>query len=172
MMQQKYGELFLVQCPHRKNCINGREHPDGRINRRRGHCNNFGRYYNHYLIQWYSFFSSLLIQGGEESTTTTAFNFDNTEHPKCTESAIINKTGAEESTTTTTVFNFDDMDQPKINVGSKTNSVPRFASAAIGARGPRPWRGFTHGPQTTAKRPKGRVRPDQDMMAMDWGGGT
>ena len=25
--------------------------------------------------------------------------------------------------------------------------------------------------QTTAKSPKGRVRPDQDTMAMDWGGG-
>ena len=25
-------------------------------------------------------------------------------------------------------------------------SVSRFASAATGARGPRPWRGFTHGP--------------------------
>ena len=25
--------------------------------------------------------------------------------------------------------------------------------------------------QTTAKCPKGRVRPDQDMMTMDWGGG-
>ena len=31
--------------------------------------------------------------------------------------------------------------------------VLRFVSAATGARGPRPWRGFTHGPQTTAKFP-------------------
>ena len=31
--------------------------------------------------------------------------------------------------------------------------VPRFASAVTGSHGPRPWRGFTHGPQTTAKFP-------------------
>ena len=31
--------------------------------------------------------------------------------------------------------------------------VPRFASAATGSCGPRPWHGFTHGPQPTAKFP-------------------
>ena len=31
--------------------------------------------------------------------------------------------------------------------------VSRFASAATGAHGPRPWRGFTRGPHTNAKLP-------------------
>ena len=39
--------------------------------------------------------------------------------------------------------------------------VLRFASAATETRGPRPWRGFTHGPQTNAKFPlRVRMRPD------------
>ena len=49
--------------------------------------------------------------------------------------------------------------------------VPRLASAVIWSRGPRPWRGFTHGPLITDKCPI-RVLPDQETnMAMERGGG-
>ena len=41
--------------------------------------------------------------------------------------------------------------------------VPRLASAVTWSRGPRPWRGFTHGPLTTAKYPlRFRMRPDHE----------
>ena len=43
-------------------------------------------------------------------------------------------------------------------------SLPQFASAVTGSRGPRPWRGFTHGPQTTAKCPlRVRMQPDHEL---------
>ena len=41
--------------------------------------------------------------------------------------------------------------------------VPRFAIAATEDRGPRPWRGFTHGLQTNARSPlRVRMRPDHE----------
>ena len=41
--------------------------------------------------------------------------------------------------------------------------VLRFASAVTWSRGPRPWRGFTHGPLITSKFPtRVRVRPDNE----------
>ena len=50
--------------------------------------------------------------------------------------------------------------------------VPRFASPETGARGPRPWRGFTHGLPITAKSLEEKGATGQDtIMTMDWGGG-
>ena len=55
-------------------------------------------------------------------------------------------------------------------------SVPRFASAATKARGPRLWRGFTHRPQTNSKcLLRVRMRQDHDQgngmrtVDMEWG---
>ena len=53
-----------------------------------------------------------------------------------------------------------------------THMVPRLASAVTWSRGPRPWRGFTHGPLITAKCPI-RMRLDQETnMAMEGEGGV
>ena len=42
-------------------------------------------------------------------------------------------------------------------------TVPRLASAVTWSRGPRLWRGFTHGPQITPKCPlRVRMRPDHE----------
>ena len=62
-----------------------------------------------------------------------------------------------------------DHDSGRVNIRFQTgiliyfNSVPRFASAVIWSRGPRPWRGFTHGPLITAKCPtRVSMRPDHE----------
>ena len=50
-------------------------------------------------------------------------------------------------------------------------TVPQLASAVTWSRGPRPWRGFTHGTLTTVKCPlRVRVRPDHEWQRYGEGG--
>ena len=87
--------------------------------------------------------------------TETAANFPNTEMPTITDLGTeIPKTDGE------MIYlekkNIDEAIHQKLRNKDVYKSdmqkiynlipVPRFASAATEARGPRPWRGFTHGP--------------------------
>ena len=49
------------------------------------------------------------------------------------------------------------------NILISLSTVPRLVSAVTWSHGPRPWRGFTHGPLVTGKCPlRVRMQPDHE----------